>query len=242
MILAESLFYEIDQRLNKLSSNENQQIPLEDKAIILQESEIAIIKRKLNPTNTLRVGFEGNKKRYEDLQFLVEPHTNHELTLTLSDIKLNRWTVDVSELSPTYMFYVDSYITADKDTCKNRIVWVNSDLTSTANITTLLTNSNYKPSFEYQETFCDLASDEIGVFTDGTFTPKKLFLSYIRYPIPLDFEGYVKFNGTDSATQNSELPSYLKDELLDIAEQKISMYIKDQQAVANTQSKMQTNE
>jgi hypothetical protein len=235
MILAESLIYKLDQRLNKLSSNEHQQIPLEDKILVLQECEILLVKRKLNPVNNLRVGFEGNKKRYEDLQFLVEPHTDHELTLEVSDSKLNRWTASILNLDPVYMFYVDSYITADKGVCKDRVVWVNSDLTATANITILLNNSNYKPSFEYQETFCDLSSNEIGIFTDGTFTPKKLYLSYIRYPVPVDMEGYIKFDGSDSETVNSELPAYMEDELLDAAAEKIAMYTENLAAAQSAQ-------
>jgi hypothetical protein len=235
MILAESLSYELDQRLNKLSSNEHQQIPLEDKMIILQESEIAIIKNIMRPDARMRVGFEGDNNVYQDLQFLVEPHNDHPLSLSLQDAKLNKWITSITNISPSYMFYVDSYIIADKENCKNRVIWVNSDLSSTANITILLNNSNTKPSFEYQETFCDLASDEIGVFTDGTFTPKTLYLSYIRYPLPVDLEGYVKADGNDSVTQNSELPLYLKDELLKIAVLKISKYIKDREAVQDSQ-------
>lgn len=242
MIVAESLSYKLDQRINKLSSNAHQQIPVEDKALILQESEISIIIKKLNPNNNLKIGFEGNNKRYQDLQFLVEPHVNHQLIPKLSDSKLNRWTVDVSDVSPKYMFYVDSYLVADKGTCKDRVVWVNSDLTATASITTLLTNSNYKPSFEYQETFCDLASDEIGIFTDGTFTPKSLYVSYLRYPVPIDIEGYVKFDGSDSTYRNSELPDYLEEELLDIAEFKIQKYIENQQGAKNAQEAQKTNE
>ena len=40
MISVDSLLYKIDQRLNKLSTNEHQQIQLEDKILALNEQEL----------------------------------------------------------------------------------------------------------------------------------------------------------------------------------------------------------
>ncbi len=239
MISTESLSIKINQRLNKLDTSEHQHIPVEQKILLLREAEIKLIKRKLNINNPLRVGFDGSKKRYDDLQGLVEPHEKHPLKLKLESKKLNRWVADVSKITPSYMFYIDSYIIADKETCKDRVVWINPDLAAHADVSTLLTNSNYAPSFEYQETFCDLSNNEIGVYTDGSFTPKTLFLSYIRYPIKLDLVGYEDLQGIPSKTQDSELPEYLEDEILDIVVADIAQYTENTAAYqANTQNKL----
>jgi len=242
MILAERLSYKLDQRLNKLSTNEHQQIPVEDKVLALCEAQIKLIKQKVDGNNLYKIGLDGFKKRYQDLQFLVENPEDHKLSLTLSDKYLNRWTTDITGVSPKFMFYLDSYMIADKGDCKNRILYSNGDLVKHADITTLLLNNNYKPSFEYQEVLVDIASDELHYYTDGTFTPKNIYLTYIRYPIEIDLEGYVKFDGTDSTTVNCELEEYLEDELLDIATENLAMYTENNSAVVYADKRTKNNE
>ena len=145
-------------------------------------------------------------------------------------------------LDPDYMFYIDSYITADKGRCKDRILWINRDLAKHGDLQFILNNTHYKPSFEYQETFNFLSSDEISIFTDGTFTPKKIYISYMRYPVYIDKEGYVRLDGTDSVDQNCELETYLEDELVDLTVENLAMYTENQSAVQSAVYRIQTNE
>lgn len=242
MIPVDSLLYKIDQKLNKLSSNSHQQIELEDKILALNEAQIKLIKQKLDSNNVLKGGLDSFKKRYEDLQKFVENYDAHALDLTLSDEKLNKWVASLTGISPAFMFYIDSYLIASKESCKNRIVWVNRDLAKHADVPTLLNNTNYRPSFEYQETFCVLSTDEVGIFTDGTFTPEKLYLSYIRYPQYIDKEGYIKLDGTNSVNQDCELKNYLEDELVDLTVQNLAMYTDNPAAVQSAQLRIATNE
>jgi hypothetical protein len=103
-------------------------------------------------------------------------------------------------------------------------------------------NDHYKPSFEYQETFNWISSDEISIFTDGTFTPKDIYIMYLRYPVYIDKEGYVKFDGTESKDVNCELELYLEDELLDLTVQTLATYLENQSAIQTSQMRIQTNE
>lgn len=242
MIKTESILYKIDQRLNKLSSNAHQEIPLEDKILAANEAQLKLIKQKLDGNNVYKLGFDAFKKRYQDLQKLVENYDDHPLPLTFTDRYLNKWVADVTALTPKYMFYVDSYIVADKGECKNVRVDINNDLTRHADIPTLLNNSNYRPSFEFRETFNMVATDEIGIFTDGTFTPKLLYVSYVRYPIYIDFAGYVKFDGTASTTVDCELEEYLEDELLDLMVENLAMYTENNSAAQYAKERQTENE
>jgi len=80
MIYVDSLLYKIDQRLNKLSTNEHQQIQLEDKILALNEAQIKLIKQKVDGFATPnRLGMDSFKKRYEDLQNLVIDYENQPL-------------------------------------------------------------------------------------------------------------------------------------------------------------------
>jgi hypothetical protein len=243
MIPVDSLLYKIDQKLNKLSTNTHQQIQLEDKILALNEAQLKLIKQKIDGVNTVSgLGFDAFKKRYEDLQNLVENYNNHPLELKEKDKQINQWSASLSSLSPKYMFYADSYILADKGECKNRIIWINRDLLKHGDLQFALNNEHYKPSFEYQETFNMLSSDEILIFTDGTFTPTKLYLSYIRYPEYIDKAGYEKLDGASSVDQDCELEAYLEDELLDLTVQNLAMYTENMAAVQSAQLRIQTNE
>lgn len=242
MIPVDSLLYKIDQKLNKLSSNSHQQIELEDKILALNEAQLKLIKQKLDSNNVLKGGMDGFKKRYEDLQKLVESYDSHKLDLHETDEVLNKWVARLDDLTPAFMFYIDSYLLADKGQCKDRVIWINRDLAKHSDVPTLLNNTNYKPSFEYQETFCILSSDQIGVFTDGTFTPKSLWLSYLRYPKYIDKEGYVKLDGTDSVNQDCELKNYLEDELVDLTVESLAMYTDNPAAVEAARLRIASNE
>jgi hypothetical protein len=243
MIPVDSLLYKIDQRLNKLSTNDHQQINLEDKILALNEAQIKLIKQKVDGFSTVSgLGLDAFKKRYEDLQSLVVTYDDGALELILVDPIINRWSADLEKLNPKYMFYIDSYILADKGRCKDRKIWINRDLAKRGDLQFILNNEHYKPSFEYQETFNWISSDSISVFTDGTFTPSNVYVMYMRYPVYIDKQGYIKFDGTPSADQDCELETYLEDELLDLTVQNLAMYTENQSAVQNSAYRIQTNE
>ena len=64
----------------------------------------------------------------------------------------------------------------------------------------------------------------------------------MRYPIYIDKEGYVKFDGTDSINMDCELELYLEDELVDLTVQNLAMYTENSSAVQSAQMRIQTNE
>jgi len=243
MIPVDSLLYKIDQRLNKLSTNEHQQIQLEDKILALNEAQIKLIKQKVDGQSTNSgLGMDAFKKRYEDLQSLVVTYNNQPLDLSLKNEELNQWATGFHQLVPKYMFYIDSYILANKGRCKDRKIWINRDMAKHSDLQFILNNEHYRPSFEYQETFNFLSSDEISIFTDGTFTPTQIYISYMRYPQYIDKEGYIRLDGQPSVNQDCELETYLEDELLDLTVQNLAMYTENQSAVQNAAYRIQTNE
>lgn len=243
MIPVDSLLYKIDQKLNKLSTNEHQQIQLEDKILALNEAQIKLIKQKIDGISIVSgMGMDAFKKRYEDLQSLVMNYNHQPLVLTLEDANLNQWSANVHDLDPKYMFYLDSYILADKGRCVDRKIWINRDLAKHGDLQFILNNDHYKPSFEYQETFNLISSNDVSVFTDGTFTPKTIQIMYMRYPQYINKAGYIMLDGTPSFNQDCELEMYLEDELLDLTVQNLAMYTENQSAVQSAQFRIQTNE
>ena len=243
MIPVDSLLYKIDQRLNKLSTNEHQQIQLEDKILALNEAQIKLIKQKVDNISTVsQMGLDSFKKRYEDLQSLVVDYNHQPLELVESDKEIHQWKANIHQLEPQYMFYVDSYVLADKGRCKDRKIWINRDLAKHGDLQFILNNVHYKPSFEYQETFNFLSSDDISIFTDGTFTPNTINIMYMRYPVYINKTGFIMFDGQPSFDQDCELETYLEDELLDLTVENLAMYTENQSAVQSATYRIQTNE
>jgi hypothetical protein len=212
MIPVESILYRLDQKLNKLSTNEHQQIPLEDKIVWVNEAQNKLILSKLDSEDTRKLGLDAFTKRYHDLEELIEPW--QEIALVSQNSSLHQYKAALNILQPSLMIYIDSYILADKDSCSSRILY--SQLVRHGDLTTLFKNNHYIPSFEYQETLVTISSGAIEVYSDGSFVPKKVAVTYLRYPKKIDYEGYVKLDGSDSTTQNSELPAYMEEELIDL--------------------------
>jgi hypothetical protein len=209
----------------------------------LNEAQIKLIKQKVDGFSTVSgLGLDAFKKRYEDLQSLVETYNHQPLTLALKNAELNQWFANVHLLTPQYMFYIDSYVLADKGRCTDRKIWINRDLAKHGDLQFCLNNTHYKPSFEYQETFNFISSDEISIFTDGTFTPKTINISYMRYPQYINKTGYIMLDGLPSFDQDCELELYLEDELLDLTVQNLAMYTENQSAVQSSIYRIQTNE
>jgi len=243
MILVDSLLYKIDQRLNKLSSNDHQEIELEDKILALNEAQLKLIKTKFTGHSTpSRMGFDAFKKRYQDIQNLLVDFDENSLTLGLINPAINQWEADISKLNPKYMFYADAYVIADKGRCKNRVIWINKDLVKHGDIQFLLNNDDYKPSFEYQETFNTITNNKISIYTDVTFTPKSMRMLYIKYPDYIDKSGYIKFDGTASVTKNCELEDFLEDELLDLTVANLADFTENMSAAQTARNRSQTIE
>lgn len=242
MIPVESLLYKLDMRLNKVAVLEHQVIPLENKILSLNEAQLKLIKVKLDPNNPLGLGLDAFKKRYEDLETLIEESSSHKLTLTLTDPLINEWSTDLTQLDPRYMFFVEAYIIATKGECKDKVMYVNHGLTKHADVLTLLANSSYIPSFEFAETFSTISNYTYRVYTDGTFTPSSAFISYVRYPEYIDFPGYIHFNGTPSIHTDCELHQYLEDELLNLAIQELAMDTENVPVVQFTQERIRSSE
>ncbi len=238
MISVDSLLYKIDLKLNKLATSIHQSIQLEDKILALNEAQIRLIKSKVHDLPNRPMGLDSSRKKYEDVQILME--IEKPITVTKdSKSKTNRW-FSVVPTDPKYMFFVDAFILAEKLDCKNRRVDLR--IVKHSDITTYLNNTHYKPSFEYQETLATISKDKIEIYTDGTFTPEKTYLSYIRYPQKIDYTGYEDFNGVPSIRQDCELADYLEDELVDLAVQELAMSTENVPAVDFSKQREQIDE
>lgn len=241
MIPVVNLIFDIDLKLNTQASVDHQAIHNENKIIALNQAQIKLIKKKINPNNNYQLGFDSFTKRYEDLQTLVVEYTKLDVN-SVGD-KLNSFTADIGDLPSKYFIPISIYALADKDCCKDRLLNI-VDIVKHTDLIDLMNDSNWVPNFVYQETVATISGNKIYLYSDpdNTFNITSLYISYLRYPDKIDIEGYFHFDNTPSATVNCELPDYLEDELVDLAVQELAMSTDNQAAVQYTQLRNKENE
>lgn len=242
MISRDELVYETRMGMNKLNSSAHQDIPEENILIALNNAQTDLIKKKISGNNLYRMGLDGFKKRYQDLQFLIEYPDTKKYYPKIKNTALNRWELPLSDVKPKLMFYLDAYTVCSKAECKKRVVYGNGDLIAHSNITTILQNNNYKPSFEYQELIIDISNDKISFYTDGSFKIDEAYIGYIRYPKQIGSKDIIDFSGNDGVDQDCELEPYLKTELVDLAVHYLSIATSNEKILTLNKEKLNNNE
>lgn len=211
MIRVDDLLYEFELKLNKISREDNQNIPLENKIIFLNEAQISWIKSKLNQNNIYKIGYEGFRKRIDDLQVLKV--NNYRLGSKKTDnLRFIGYESNLSALD--YMFYINSYADCNSKKCNATI---GIDLIKEGELDTRYFDDFYKPSFIWRTTLATMGADKLYVYTDGNFEVNNVYLTYLRHPLQIDLEGYIKLDGSNSINQNCELPEYAKNDIVDLA-------------------------
>jgi hypothetical protein len=142
------------------------------------------------------------------------------------------------------MFYINSYCTADKGKCKNRKIY--NILVPNNDVQNYMKDSNYKPSFDWQEQLLTMSTDNLVLHKAEDYTLNKLYIDYLRLPREIDIIGYKKrlpnSQVVNSTTIDCEFPPHLEDELLDIIVEQLAMTITDNAQVQYSQSRQQRNE
>jgi hypothetical protein len=107
--------------------------------------------------------------------------------------------------------YESSYSIASREGSAERILH-NWDFKS-KNIEVLLSDENYNPSFDYEETLIQLSGKKLLIYKSD-FDLNKAFLTYYKAPIEIDIQGYIKIDGTTSKNVDPDLDDYLVDQIL----------------------------
>lgn len=209
MIPIERLLYKIDFKLNKVSSGNHQNISLPDKILSLREGTMRLLKKKVNPN---QLGFDSFTLRYEDLQNLVVQY--EKVIPTATSEQYPSVQIDLTTLSNKHFLPVAITCKATRGTCIDRLIEV-PRIVKHSDLPNFLNNTNFQPSFEYQETLAEISGDKLIIY-QGDFQITSVEYSYLRYPAEVDFQGFEWFDGSQSTTVNSDLAPHLEDELLEL--------------------------
>jgi hypothetical protein len=177
-MLNETLQIKLKQRLNKLSSNDFDNIEKWQILEAFNKAQIEWARRQLHGNNIYKEGDELSKKRVDDLQILLE-----ELDLT---------GVETERYLETDNFPVDSYLeykrvsTKATNDCCSEARSMTVYLAEEANVELIYRDELKRPDFEWGETFCTLIGNTIRIYKRD-FTIVKPVLTYYRKPRLVEF-------------------------------------------------------
>ena len=204
-MLNETLRIKLKQRLNKLSSNDFDNIENWQILEAFNKSQIEWVRRQLHGNNIYKEGDEMSKRRVDDLQILLE---ELELTGTETDryFETDNFPVD------TYLEYKKVSIKATNDCCSDpRSMTVY--LAEEANVELIYRDELKRPDFEWGETFCTLIGNAIRIYRRD-FTVVEPVLTYYRKPRLVEFAGVLNpYTATISA---NEVNCEFKDDIVEL--------------------------
>lgn len=195
----------IKQRLNKLDSNDYDNIETWQIAEAFNKAAVEWSRRQLHGGNIYKEGDEYSKRRIDDMQVLLE-----ELPLT---------GVQSTEYFETTNFPIDNYLEFKRvgayfkdECCPKRQAKIY--LSEEANVELVLRDPLKRPDFEWAETFCTILGNKIRIYNDDKFNIVDPILTYYRRP------AYIQVAGTlDSYTgliSTVDVESEFKDDIVEL--------------------------
>ena len=184
----------IKQRLNKLASNDYDNIESWQIIEAFNKAQLQWVRRQLHAGNARKEGDEGSKRRIDDLQILL---VDQVLTGTQ-----NAKYFESTSLPSDYLEFKRVSTLAKSECCPADSMTVY--LAEEANVDSLLNDNFRNPSFEWGETFCTLFNDTIRIYTDNKFTVINPTLTYYRKPVYIQITGTIDpYTGLTSTTDVS---------------------------------------
>lgn len=165
----------IRQRLNKLASNDYDNIECWQIVEAFNKAQVDWCRRNLHGLNVVQEGDEQSTRRIDDMQILL---TNYTIPVNKKDLYY-----ETANLPDNYFQWKKIGVTGSNDCCDDRDFVVY--LAEVGNTGLLLRDENKKPSFEWGETFATLQGDKVWIYTNNEFEINKAVLTYYRLPVKI---------------------------------------------------------
>ena len=201
-----TLQLKFQQRLNKLASQDYDNIECWKVVESFNKAQIEWIRRQLRGSNIFQDGDEQSRRRIDDLQRLLI-----EIDLPIDDKGIYYESVDV--LPENYLEYKRIDVEAISECCEDpRPMAVY--LAEEDNRALLLRDEHMKPSFEWAETFSTLIANKAKIFTNDDFKLANAKLTYYRFPVYIEIEGCVDpYTGVGSPV---DIECEFKDDIIEL--------------------------
>jgi hypothetical protein len=179
-MLNSTITIKMKQRLNKLDSNDYDNIECWQIVESFNKAQVEWARRQLHGINLVKEWDEQSTRRKDDLQVLLSTQT-----LSFTD----KGDYSMASLPAEYLQWKRVDVFAKKECCDDRRMTVY--LAEEGNLNQLLRDANKKPSFEWAETFATLIGDQVHVYTNNDFEVGSADFVYYRQPIKIQIQGCV---------------------------------------------------
>lgn len=179
-MLNSTITIKIKQRLNKLDSQDYDNIECWSVVEAFNKAQVEWTRRQLHGINLTKEGDEGSTRRKDDLQVLLD---TNQLGLT------DKYDYYKGALPADYLQWKRVDVFANKGCCDKRRMTVY--LAEEGNLNQLLRDEAKKPNFAWAETFATLKGNNVNIYTNDEFDISKADLVYYRQPIKIQIQGCV---------------------------------------------------
>jgi hypothetical protein len=200
----QTLQIKLKQRLNKLASNDYDNIECWQIVEAFNKAQVEWIRRQLHGNNMYREGDEMSKRRVDDLQILL---TETNLPGTQSDNFF-----ESSSIPSNYMEYKRITAYATSECCldpRSMTVY----LAEEANVDLLYRDALKAPDFSWGETYCTWLGNNVRVYKKD-FDITTVSLTYYRQPQNIEIAGCQNpYTGTATLT---DIICEFKDDIVEL--------------------------
>jgi hypothetical protein len=203
-MLNRTILIKVKQRLNKLDSQDYDNIEQWQILEAFNKAEVVWCRRNLHGINQLREGDEQSKRRIDDLQILLN-------TESIAAHERNNY-YETDSFPENYFEWKRVSCNAINECCPKRPMIVY--LAEEGNLDIFLADENKKPSFDWAETFATIKNNRIFIYTNNEFEVKDARLTYYRQPRRIEMVGVVNSYTGIGSTQ--EVECEFKDDLIEL--------------------------
>jgi hypothetical protein len=194
----------IKQRLNKLASNDYDNIECWQVVEAFNKAQSDWCRRQLHGSNVTREGDEQSTVRIDDLQNLLVP-------APLVTVNKQVWVQAPRPADYMHWKAITAYATNECCTEKRRLmIWQVEE----GNINEILRDYNKRPSFEWAETVSTQQGNDILIYTNGEFDVVDASLVYYRQPTKIQILNCV--NPYTGVTSTSDVICEFKDDIVEV--------------------------
>lgn len=202
-MLNETIVLKVKQRLNKLDSQDYDNIEQWKIVEAFNKAQVEWVRRQLHGMNTKQEGDEQSTRRKDDLQVLLK---TEPLSVNNQKIYYD------GNLPDDYLQWKRVDIDAKSDCCSSNDIVVY--LAEEGNVGELLRDDSKKPNFEWRETFATLKNNKVLIYTNGEFQITEAALTYYKQPVRIQI-----LNVFDPYTGNvptANVLSEFKDDIIEL--------------------------
>ncbi len=200
----QTLQIKIRQRLNKLASNDYDNIECWQIVEAFNKAQVEWVRRQLHGNNLYREGDEMSKRRIDDLNILLEE-------VNVPGFEGDNY-FESTAIPDNYMEYKRVTAFATSECCSDpRSMTVY--LAEEANVDLIMRDSLKRPDYDWGETFCTWIGNDLRVYRRD-FNITDVNLTYYRQPRLIEIQGCQ--NPYDGTPTFAEVECEFKDDIVEV--------------------------